>query len=349
MITVKSEVDRDEQEAGGADFQNASTCPNCSALMPREMRFCRLCGCRLGEGVAEYTETVRFQSAADTARNKTRTARARAAARGASGGFKDLGGMAAHKSHEAVKSVTSGLGRWKVGRACKRVPRWMVWVFIPMFVIGMLNGLFSPSSRVSVRKRGVVTDSYLGGQYKTAEGGAFLETVRPPGSAADKAGLVGGDLIITFDGKTVKSQDELSNLLSETPVGKTVDVVYIRDGQTRTAKLTTISEEENERLDDEFDDLPKGFLGVDGDDFKRVQVPGMNIYGVQVNEVYKNRPAYIAGLRNGDIIIEFNGTPIRTPGELNWRIDRARPDSTAKVVVIRNGERLEIPVKMGEE
>ena len=30
--------------------------------MPRELRFCRNCGFRLGEGPAEYTETVRFQN-----------------------------------------------------------------------------------------------------------------------------------------------------------------------------------------------------------------------------------------------------------------------------------------------
>jgi hypothetical protein len=38
-----------------------TTCGNCHAPMPRELRFCRSCGFRLGEGSAEYTETVRFQ------------------------------------------------------------------------------------------------------------------------------------------------------------------------------------------------------------------------------------------------------------------------------------------------
>src|SRR4030095_1922189 len=33
---------------------------NCHSAMPSELRFCRNCGFRLGEGVAEYTETVRF-------------------------------------------------------------------------------------------------------------------------------------------------------------------------------------------------------------------------------------------------------------------------------------------------
>jgi S1-C subfamily serine protease len=179
-------------------------------------------------------------------------------------------------------------------------------------------------------------------------GGAFIEDITPPGSAADKAGLVGGDVITSFDGKSVKSESDLTNLLTQTPVGKTVDVVYTRDGETRTTKVTTVSENENDRLEGVFNDGPKGLLGVD-DDFKRVQVPGTNIYGVQLSDVTKNRPAYIAGLRDGDIIVEFGGIPIRTAGELNMRIDRAQPDSTVKVVVMRGSERLEIPVKMGEE
>src|SRR2546423_2810286 len=47
-----------------------ATCSNCGAVMPSELRFCRACGTRLGEDIAEYTETVRLpngQSAASTA------------------------------------------------------------------------------------------------------------------------------------------------------------------------------------------------------------------------------------------------------------------------------------------
>ena len=44
--------------------QNAVVfCAQCGAPMPGEMRFCRSCGQRLGEGPAEYTETVRFTNA----------------------------------------------------------------------------------------------------------------------------------------------------------------------------------------------------------------------------------------------------------------------------------------------
>src|SRR5258705_2438982 len=41
----------------------STTCRNCHMPMPVGLRFCRNCGFRLGEGSAEYTETVRFQNA----------------------------------------------------------------------------------------------------------------------------------------------------------------------------------------------------------------------------------------------------------------------------------------------
>ena len=90
-----------------------------------------------------------------------------------------------------------------------------------------------------------------------------MRDVTPPSSAADKAGLLGGDLITSFDGKSVKSENELSSLLSNTPIGKTVDVTFIRDGETKTVKLTTVSESDNDNLREAFENMPKGFLGVD--------------------------------------------------------------------------------------
>src|SRR5688572_32444485 len=37
-----------------------TTCSNCHSPMPSELRFCRNCGFRLGDGLADYQETVRF-------------------------------------------------------------------------------------------------------------------------------------------------------------------------------------------------------------------------------------------------------------------------------------------------
>jgi S1-C subfamily serine protease len=79
-----------------------------------------------------------------------------------------------------------------------------------------------------------------------------------------------------------------------------------------------------------------------------VAVPGTKIFGVQVGEILQSRPADLAGIKPGDIIVEFDKVPIRTIDELDARIRRAIPYSTVAVVVMRGGEKIEIPVKMGK-
>jgi len=320
--------------------------------MPSEMRFCRACGCRLGEGIEEYTETVRFDGAQDTGRaRKAKTASAQPQPTSPTG-IGGWGSASRSARAQAIRSLTGGLGRGKMARTCARVPRWMIWVFLPIFALSLLSGMSHNKVRV-IKQSGAAaasssSNSFLGAQYKTSPDGAFIEDVTPPGSPADKAGLLGGDVITIFDGHVIKSESDLNNLLSNMPSGKTVDVTFIRDGEKKTGKVTTISEDQNDELRDAFEQGPKGFLGVN-DNFKRVQIPGTNSYGVQLKEVYKNRPGYLAGLRDDDIVVEFNGTQIRTPEEFNTRIDRAAPDSTVKIVVIRGTERKEIMVKMGED
>src|SRR5260221_6372423 len=52
--------------SGSADQSGAIVCSQCGAPMPPGMRFCRTCGNRLGEGPAEYTETVRLPNGTTT-------------------------------------------------------------------------------------------------------------------------------------------------------------------------------------------------------------------------------------------------------------------------------------------
>lgn len=318
------------------------------------MRFCRACGCRLGEGIEEYTETVRFQNAPNTSpAGKKRTAGWAVPPLAPPVNVKEFKAMANSIHARTVKSFTTGLGNMKLTRACRRVPRWMVWVIVPIMIASMTGGFISNSgSRRSARSAASanIQNSFFGAHYKTSQGGAFIEDVTPPGSAADKAGLFGGDVVTSFDGKTIKSESDLTNLLMETPVGKTVEVVFMRDGEQKTVKLTTVSEKENDRLRDTFEDRAegRGRLGIDDDDAEVVPVPGTNYSGVRLDDITENYPADIAGVREGDVVIQFDATPIRTVEELVTRIHRAVPYSTINLVVMRGGQRLEIPVKVGK-
>ena len=127
--------------------------------------------------------------------------------------------------------------------------------------------------------------------------------------------------------------------------------MFIRDGETKTTKMTTVSKEEFDRLAKDFRVRPegKGQFGYETDDSERLPLPGTKMFGVRLDQILQSRPADLAGIKEGDIVTEFDGIPIRTPEELRSRVQRALPYSTVKVVVMRGTELLEIPVKMGKQ
>jgi len=310
--------------------------------MPIGLRFCRNCGFRLGEGPAEYTETVRFQ-------NGHRAA----AAAAATSPHQPL--VTSYSLGNSPMTVPSG----KV-RACGRKISGMTWIFLGLLLFflaaGAFTALFTPARRAF--PAGVVSTSiapprsYFGvNGFESTDGGLTFGNVEPPGSPADKAGLVGGDIVTSFDGQQLEDTDQVADLLRSTPIGKTVDVTYIRDGETKTTKLTTISREDSDRLAADFRSRPEGqgYFGFQQEQTQRVAVPNSKIYGVKMGTIRRSEPADIAGVKKDDIVIKFGEIPIRTRAELVSRIRRALPYSTVDVTVIRDGQEMTIPVKLGKQ
>lgn len=358
---MQPEPKRVEPLSGSTGNEETVTCANCRATMPRQMRFCRSCGFRLGEGLAEYVETVRLPNQPQARRDVAAPA-APTPSRAETSGVRDWGpvGRVAHAAEVAHKTTDQALGqvsahlnKWEKRRGRKRA-HWVVWVLIALIISSVTGGglLSLPGLRRmrSETRRSAPTSNVGINSYKNGSGGVTFDYVTPPGGPADKAGLLGGDIITSFDGQPVKDKKGFEKLLEATPVGKTVAVTFMRDGETKTTSLTTISDDELERLDDLSDDRPEGAGYIaEGSNIDVVPAPGTNHNGVRLNDIEENFPAYMAGIRNGDIVIEFDGLPMRTRRELEERIVRAIPLSTVKVVVIRGTERIEIPVKIGHD
>jgi Do/DeqQ family serine protease len=66
--------------------------------------------------------------------------------------------------------------------------------------------------------------------------------------------------------------------------------------------------------------------------------------GVLVRALRRSSSANRAGLQPGDIVVEFNGTPITDGGQLSRMIQDAKIGSTATVTVLRQGRRLDLKV-----
>ncbi len=79
--------------------------------------------------------------------------------------------------------------------------------------------------------------SQLGLSVSDSTAGVRVDDVRE-NSAAEKAGVREGDLVVEYDGERVRSARQLTRLVQETPDGRTVPMAVMRDGKRETLQAT---------------------------------------------------------------------------------------------------------------
>ncbi|MBD3649360.1 MAG: DegQ family serine endoprotease [Pseudomonadales bacterium] len=70
--------------------------------------------------------------------------------------------------------------------------------------------------------------------------------------------------------------------------------------------------------------------------------------GALITQVFPDSPAQAAGLKEGDIIVEFAGKQIDLSSELPHIVGRTKAASEVDVVIVRNGEQKNLKVRVGE-
>ncbi len=71
--------------------------------------------------------------------------------------------------------------------------------------------------------------------------------------------------------------------------------------------------------------------------------------GALVKEVYSNTPAERGGLKKNDIILSFNGTPVQSTTHFQDMVARAPVNQSAKIEVLRGGNKVELNVPVEEQ
>lgn len=141
--------------------------------------------------------------------------------------------------------------------------------------------------------------------------GVLVGDVVPDGPA-DKGGIKRGDIIVSFNGKSVKRANDLSMIVADISPGKTVDVNVLRDGKEIAMKVTV--EEMSEGKMASRLETPQQTLGLTVDDINPKWQRMFHLQdkkGVVVIDIIPASPADEAGIQSGDIIKEVNRKPVR--------------------------------------
>ncbi|MBJ2067179.1 serine endoprotease DegQ [Serratia odorifera] len=163
-----------------------------------------------------------------------------------------------------------------------------------------------------------------------AQRGAFVSEVLPK-SAAAKADIKAGDILVSVDGKPVSSFAELRAKVGTTAPGKTIKVGLLRDGKPQEVSVTL---DNSETATTSAETLSPALQGAS---LSNGAITG-GAKGVKIDNVEKGTPAAQVGLQKGDVIIGINRQRVENITALR-KVLAAKPPVMA-LNIVRGGETL---------
>ncbi len=187
-------------------------------------------------------------------------------------------------------------------------------------------------------------------------------------SPAAKAGFKEGDVVWEYNGQPVEGWMQLTRLIQETPAGRQVKIVVIRNGSPQTLTPTvearkggmwgeprTFVMPEVPRMPEitippmdipRFQQLYRSpMLGIEGESLSQegqfADFLGVKD-GVLVKSVMKDSAAEKAGIKAGDVIVKVDDTKVSTTREITSALRGSRTKKTVTVTVVRN--KREVPL-----
>jgi serine protease Do len=214
----------------------------------------------------------------------------------------------------------------------------------------------------SIISKGRVIRGYLGvgiqpvtkdiaEQFKLDSARGALVTDVTPGSPAEKAGIIRGDVIRKVNGYEVKDTIALVNRISEADIGSNLTIDLIRDGRAKsvTAQITEQPADLMARMNRNQNDPGRPgrsenalFAGIEVRNLtqqlrEEAKVPP-NVNGVIVTSVDPDSPV-AQQVKPGDVIEQINRQPVSNVAEFEAIVGQLNSDRPVMVGLARNRQR----------
>jgi hypothetical protein len=213
------------------------------------------------------------------------------------------------------------------------------------------------------------------------EGGARVDMVVDD-SPAKEAGIREGDVIVSFEGATVRGPESLTERIHQADPEQKVKVGILRDGKRQTVDVTLgershtiivpgpegfmkVPLPDTEALEDHLKGLENFYVGNNGKAWVfrmgnrpklgvqlvettpelREHLGGSRERGVLVGKVLVGKPAEKAGVRVGDLLLSVDGKDVSDFGELVGALDE-KDGKTVDVELVRDGKTMHLQIAL---
>ena len=182
--------------------------------------------------------------------------------------------------------------------------------------------------------------------------GVIASDVAPDGPA-DKAGLKVRDIILSLNGVTMEDAPQLETAIHRLKPSDLVKITVVREGQQIDYSVPVIERDDDpQRFADMVnpDDnlVPKlGILGIEISEKLSSMLGDLrHEYGIVVAARSPNAPYSGGALQVGDVIYEFDRTPIVTVKALRASLDGLKSGDSAVLQIERSGKLMYITIEL---
>ncbi|HEX2828924.1 MAG TPA: DegQ family serine endoprotease [Burkholderiales bacterium] len=179
--------------------------------------------------------------------------------------------------------------------------------------------------------------------------GVLVASVEPK-SPADQAGLQPGDVILAFEGKPVKSANELPRVVAATKPGTVITLDVWRGGAKKQIKAT-LAEFPSENVAQQQSPETRKSSNKLGLLVRELTPPQAKQLGIEYGLLVENitAPGPNMQVQRGDIIVAINNIYFKSLDEFNRLLSKQPSGSIVALLVRRGDAALYIPVRVGPE
>ncbi len=177
------------------------------------------------------------------------------------------------------------------------------------------------------------------------EGALVSDVIK--GSAADKAGLKSGDIIVGLDNHPIVDSGDLPAMIGAAKPGEKVTLDVWRQGQKHEMVANLGSIEEKAAAASNADNAADAKLGLalrplQPQESREVGISG----GLLIGEA--SGASALAGVQPGDVLIAINGTPVKSVEQVRETVAKSINSSKSVALLIRRGnDTIFVPIHVG--